>query len=76
MRKTMVYLNEEQFFALKQIAKQSNRKMAELIREAVDNLIREKNKNKNYFRFVGIGSGEVNGRTSENVDEVLKEVFK
>jgi hypothetical protein len=72
----MVYLNEEQFFALNQIAKQSNRKMAELIREAVDNLIREKNKNKNYFRFVGIGSGEVNGRTSENVDEVLKEVFK
>jgi hypothetical protein len=76
MRKTMVYLNEDQYYILNQIAKQSNRKMAELIREAVDILIKEKNRDRNYFRFVGIGSGDINGKTSENVDEIMREVFK
>jgi hypothetical protein len=76
MRKTMVYLTDDQFFSLNQLTKQTNKRMAELIREAVEILIKEKTKDKDYFRFVGIGQGEPNGNTSEKIDEVLKEVFR
>ena len=76
MRKTMVYLENEQFLLLKRAAVSSNRKMSEIIREAVSNHLRGKKKKLDYFSFVGIGSGPKKGKTSEQAEDILREALK
>jgi hypothetical protein len=77
MRKTMVYLEDDQFLLLKRVAGSSNRKMAEVIREALSGYLNsKKNKKLDYFSFVGMAKGPKRGRTSERAEEILKEILK
>lgn len=77
MRKTMVYLEDDQFLLLKRAAAASKKKMSEIIREALSNYLKEKKGKKlDYFSFVGIAEGPKKGRTSEQAEEILREVLK
>lgn len=76
MKKTMIYLEDEQFLLLKRTAAASNRKMSEIIREALSNHLRGKKKNLDYFSFIGIGNGPRKGETSEQAEDILREVLK
>ncbi len=75
MRKTMVYLENDQFLMLKKAAASSKKKVSEIIREAIANYLKDKNK-VDYFSFVGIAEGPRNGRTSEEAEVVLREVLR
>ena len=76
MKKTMVYLEDDQFFLLKKTAASSKRKMYEIIRAALSNHLKGKKKKLNYFSFVGTARGPKKGKTSEQAEEVLKEVLR
>lgn len=75
MKKTMVYLDEEQFLILKKVAASSKKKASEIIREALAAYLKEKSK-VDYFSFVGIAAGPKKGRTSEDAEDILKEVLR
>lgn len=76
MRKTMIYLEDEQFLLLKRAAVSSRRKMSEIIREALSNYMRGRKKKLDYFSFVGIGHGPRKGKTSEQAEDILREALK
>ncbi len=75
MRKTMIYLEEDQFLMLKKVAASSRKKVSEIIREALIAYLREKGK-VDYFSFVGIAEGPKNGRTSEDAEDILREALR
>ncbi|WP_334111041.1 ribbon-helix-helix protein, CopG family [Thermodesulfitimonas autotrophica] len=75
MKKSMVYLEEEQFLLLKKVAARSRKKMSEIIREALRAYLEEKGK-VDYFSFVGIAEGPQNGRASEEAEEILREALR
>lgn len=76
MKKTMVYLEDEQFFLLKRSSVSSNRRMSEIIREALSRYFKGKKPKGDYFSFVGIANGPKRGKTSERVDETLREALR
>ena len=76
MRKTMIYLEDEQFVLLKRAASASRKNMAEIIREALAGYFSERKEKINYFSFVGIAEGPRKGRTSEKAEDVLREIMK
>jgi len=76
MRKTMIYLEDEQFLLLKRAAVSSKRKMSEIIREALSSHLRGKKKKLDYFSFVGTGNGPRKGKTSEQAEDILREALK
>lgn len=74
MKKTMIYLSEEQQLLLKERAREKGVSMAALIREAVDGyLVREKPA-VDYMAIVGIAEGAPGDRTSERVDEAMAKI--
>lgn len=76
MRKTMVYLNDEQYLLLKRESEATRMGMAEIIRKALSNYFGTKKKKVDYFSFVGIADGPPNGRTSELVEDILREELR
>jgi len=75
MKKSMVYLEEEQFLMLKRVAARTGKKMSEIIREALRDYLAEKEKI-DYFSFVGLAAGPENGRASEEAEEIVKEALR
>lgn len=57
MRKTSVYLTEEQAAGLRRIAVREGRPQAELIRAAIDRLVEEAERGTRRFRSLGLGRG-------------------
>jgi Arc/MetJ-type ribon-helix-helix transcriptional regulator len=57
MRKTSVYLTEEEAAALRRIAAREGRSQAELIRAALDRLVEEAERGSRRFRSLGLGHG-------------------
>lgn len=76
MRKTMVYLEDDQFLLLKRAAVSSKKRMSEIIREALTDHLKGKKKKIDYFSFVGMGQGPKKGKTSEQAEEILREVLR
>lgn len=76
MRKTMIYLEDDQFHLLKRTAASSKRKMSQIIREALSHHLKEKRGNLDYFSFVGIAKGPKKGKASEKTEEILREVLR
>jgi metal-responsive CopG/Arc/MetJ family transcriptional regulator len=76
MRKTMVYLEDEQFILLKRAVSASKKRMSEIIREAISSYLKEKEKPVDYFSFVGIAEGPKKGTASERAEDVLRETLK
>ncbi len=71
----MIYLKDNQYTQLVKLAKEEKRSLAELIRLAVDSLLKKKERKINYLSIVGIAEGEP-GRISENAESYLKELFQ
>ena len=76
MKKTMIYLNDDQYNLLKEEAEETHAGMAAIIRDAVSLYFKAKKKKMNYFSFVGIAEGSRKGNTSEKVEEILKEIMR
>lgn len=77
MRKTMVYLEDDQLLLLKRMAASTKKKMSEIIREALSSYLKKREKGKiDYFSFVGIAEGPAKGRISEQTEEILREMLK
>lgn len=77
MKKTMVYLEDNQYLLLKKMASSSNKRMAEIIREALAQHLKTKTLSKtDAFSFIGIAKGPKNGNTSERAEEILKESLR
>lgn len=76
MKKTMVYLEDNQYLLLKRLAESSKKRMAEIIREALMSYFNSKKKKVDYFSFVGIAEGPQKGKTSELVEEILREELR
>ncbi len=76
MRKTMVYLDDDQFLLLKKTAVSTKKRMSEIIREALAGYLKGKKEKVDYFSFVGMGQGPKKGKTSEQAEEILREVLK
>ncbi len=77
MRKTMVYLEDDQFLLLKRVAATSRKRMSEIIREALSGYLKEESKEKlDYFSFIGIAEGPEKGRVSEEAEDILRETLK
>ncbi len=72
----MVYLDDNQFLLLKKTAVSSKKKMSEIIREALAGYLKGKKKKVDYFSFVGTGQGPKKGKTSEQAEEIFREVLK
>lgn len=75
MKKSMVYLEDEQYHLLKKVAARSGKRMSEVIREALRAYLEEK-AGVDYLSIVGIAEGPKDGRTSEEAEEVLKEALR
>lgn len=76
MRKTMVYLEDDQFIYLKKAAVSSGKRMSQIIREALSSYLRGQTQKADYFSFVGIAEGPEGGDTSEKVEQILRERLK
>jgi len=75
MKKTTIYLEEEQFLLLKRLAEAEGRSTAELIREAVSRYLQGDSSRVVYFSFVGIGEGPKGEAASEEAEEIVKRVL-
>lgn len=77
MKKTMVYFTDEQYYGFKRKAVASNRKFAEVVREAADQYFAEDKKNKKgLYSIIGMFHGGPPHDTSTRVDEILQEAFR
>ena len=76
MKKTMIYLEDDQFLLLKKTAASSKKKMSEIIREAVASYLKKGKRRVDYFSFVGMAEGPKQGKTSEQAEEILREVLR
>lgn len=68
----MVYLEDSQYIQLKKESEKTKRRMADIIRDALARYFRRRRKNVDFFSIVGIAEGPPNGRTSEQVEEILR----
>lgn len=71
MKKTMIYLKEQQQLVLRQRAREKGVSVASLIRDAVDDFIVREKPQVDYLLIVGMAAGVAGERTSERVDEAL-----
>lgn len=76
VKKTMIYLEDEQLILLKRAVSASKKRMSEIIREAISNYLKEKETPVDYFSFVGIAEGPKKGKTSEQAEDVLRKALK
>jgi hypothetical protein len=72
----MIYLDDDQFALLKRQAASTHKRMSEIVREALSRYLSGKRAKVDYFSFVGRGRGPRKGRTSEQAEEILREVLK
>ena len=70
MKRTTIFAEEELYKEIKDISNEENRSVAEIIREAMENYIKQKRLTKKRLSFIGIGNS---GRKdiAENHEELL-----
>lgn len=56
MKRTTIFAEEELFREIKDISNEENRSVAEIIREAMENYIKQKRLTKKKLSFIGIGN--------------------
>ena len=76
MKKTIIYLEEDQYILLKEASALKRGKMSEIIREALAIYLKKEKQNPDYFSFVGIAKGPKNGEISEKAEEILREALQ
>ena len=70
MKRTTIFAHEELINEIKDISKDENRSVAEVVREAMVNYVKQKRKKSKKLSFIGIGDS---GRSdvSKNHEELL-----
>lgn len=71
MRKTSVYLSEEQAERLARLAREEDRSQAEILRDAIDDYRPRGNPDRN-FALAGCAEGDGTPVTQELIDEWMK----
>lgn len=56
MKRTTIFADDDLINGIKEISKEENRSVAEIIREAMQNYIKQKRHKKKKISFIGIGS--------------------
>ncbi len=74
MKKTLVYLTDEQLEALRLRARSTRRSMAALVRDAVSSYLGQPEASP-LEGFIGCGEGEAGGETSAHADEILRRML-
>lgn len=72
----MVYLTEAQRAALARYARSRQKRVAQVIREAVDRLLTSEARPRRRARFIGIASGPERAPISERAEELLREYLR
>lgn len=75
MKRTMIYLEDNQYAKLSRLAKEKKESVAALIRTAVDSLLKRHGKDIDYMSIVGIAKSEPD-RISEEVESYLHKLFR
>ncbi len=70
MKRTTIFAGEELISEIKDISKEENRSIAEIVRDAMANYVKQKRKKSTKLSFIGIGDS---GRSdvSKNHEELL-----
>ena len=76
MRKTMIYLQEQQHDSLNRRSQATGRSLADLIREAVDHYLEDTRESSPDLSFIGAGVGPDDGGASEHDEEMLRELLR
>lgn len=70
MKRTTIFADDDLINGIREISKEENRSVAEIMREAMQNYIRQKRHKKKKISFIGIGSS---GR--KDVSELHEELL-
>lgn len=70
MKRTTIFADDDLINGIREISKEENRSVAEIMREAMQNYIRQKRHKKKKISFIGSGSS---GR--KNVSELHEELL-
>jgi len=70
MKRTTIFVDEKLINEIRQISKDENKSVSEVLREAMENYIKQKRQKKKKISFIGIGSS---GRSdiAERHEELL-----
>jgi metal-responsive CopG/Arc/MetJ family transcriptional regulator len=70
MKRTTIFADDELLRELKEVSREEDRSVAEIVREAIESYIKQKVKRKKKLSFIGIGSS---GRSdiAERHEELL-----
>ena len=74
MRKTSVYLTQDEAEGLRRVAVREGRPQAELIREGIRRVIADAGERPRVFRSLGIGRSDGESATRWTSDELLRKV--
>lgn len=74
MRKTLIYLTEEQLQALRGRAKANRTSLAAVVRDAVSAYLGQPERSP-IEDFIGCAEGEAGGDTSSRADEILRKLL-
>jgi hypothetical protein len=75
MRKTSVYITDEQAIALRRAAEATGRSQAALIRQGIELVVRRSNSGKRVFHSMGIAHSGGHGPTAWDADELYDRVM-
>lgn len=75
MKKTSVYLTEDEASDLRRLAVREGKPQAELIREGIRRVIDDASATRRVFRSLGKGRGDGRPHETWNADELYREVM-
>jgi metal-responsive CopG/Arc/MetJ family transcriptional regulator len=75
MKRTTIFADEDLINEIKEISKEENRSVAEIMREAMEGYIRRKRK-RNRLSFIGIGSSGMKDIADKHEELLWKKAMK
>ncbi len=76
MKRTTIFADEELIDEIKEISKEENRSVAAIVREAMENYIKQKRQKKKRLSFIGIGSSDRKDIAERHEELLWKKVTK
>ncbi|OGW56047.1 MAG: hypothetical protein A2Y81_06090 [Nitrospirae bacterium RBG_13_43_8] len=76
MRRTTIFADDNLINEIKEISKEENRSVAEIIREAMQGYIKQKRYKKKVISFIGIGSSGRRDIAERHEELLWKKVLK
>ena len=76
MKRTTIFANEYLIDEIKEISKDENRSLADVMREAMENYIRQKRRKTKRLSFIGIGNSGRNDVAEKHEELLWKKIIK